>query len=1298
MMWFARGLLIFSYGLFAIAAQTLLFREFLTTFEGNDISVGVFFGSWFLWVGLGAILVSRATSLAERLSRHTELLFLLYLPAFLAQAALIIQARDLVGYKSYALFPIKTLVLLSFLLNSPLSLVTGLLFPLFCRWFARPGAQAVARVYILEAAGSFLGGVGVTLLLGFGVSSVTVFFILAFVLTLSVLVVQLAESVNAGEAKLKLVFSIAFCLGIVLCFRLGLDKKLTRYVQVLKWSKLFPKTSFAGAFHTPQAEYLYGLYRGRWLAVRQGSVAEVVGDESPAGQTAAIVLSQNPKARRVLVVGSGFGLCRQLRRLKQLEDVSWAHYDPDYVRMVDRYLPAEFRITDERFHRLKDDVRRLLAGRQNYFDIVVLNLPETTSSVLNRYYTVEFYRRIQDALRAGGILAVRIPGGENIMGTELVNLGASTKMTLRQVFSHLVLKPGESSWFIASDSANITQEPGILRDRFASIEGSEDIFPPDGLLSLYLPDRARKALDCYNKADLPPSLFINTDSRPLVHLYSLLLAAKQSAAPAARFIKSVALAGPLTFLIPVLVFVCLRVAYLLKTKVGGGTPSSFDSSFLVFTAGFIGIGAAIVLMYLYQTYYGSLYLHIGLISSLFMVGLTAGALLVSLALKRLRQVRTRSLILMVLAVHIALLVVIAFWPGWMWQKLYFAAAFVFCGLCSGAYFPLAARELAECGFEPARSGGKLEAADHIGACLGSVLTGLAFIPVLGSVGSLVILVVLLGANLPAGLIGLYKPIVSAPLTARSGFRRAGYILFGTALAFIICSNLVAAAARRLSNSLPEYAVKALAGPLKARQATGRLGDKRFNYYKLYTGTVSESNSRPAEELQEPVGYIFSSADLAPQVRGFGGKINLAIYMNSAGRLVDFIILQSNETPAYLQMLQQWQERLKGLELLRPEPFAGIDAVTGATVSSEAIMKALADSADNFAAAVLGYSGKSAGLQRAGPGRHLPEPAVLYLLASALVSFIVILRGGFWSRLAVLCFNLVVGGLILNIQYSSEQIVTVLSLQHPPAVLSAAFLLAIGVPLMALLFGNIYCGYLCPFGAAQELLGYLVPKKWKSPLPRPAMRLARFVKYVVLFMVLMVFFLCRDRSTLAGDPLVWFFNLRFTSSHLQSWIAAIAIMALVGSLFYSRFWCRYLCPTGAFLSLLNAAAVLKRYLPVKRYGRCEFGLSSDKELDCIYCDKCRYEKIPAVIAAKEDARGSAGIRAKALVAISIVAGILVAAVSVGKIPSVLPGGYKQAETSAVSAGQPRDVDIRLIKKMIEQKRLSDREASYYRKVQ
>jgi len=188
----ARAFLVFSYGLFTIAAQSLLFREFLTTFEGNDISVGIFFGSWFLWVAAAAASVNSSKRLAEWLTRNLELLFVLYLPAFVAQFTLIVEARELAGLESYALWSVRAILAVSMVVNAPLSIITGLLFPAACRWVRQDGTQAVAHVYVVEGLGSFAGGLGVTVLLWLGASPAQIFLILGLVVSLSVSVVRLA--------------------------------------------------------------------------------------------------------------------------------------------------------------------------------------------------------------------------------------------------------------------------------------------------------------------------------------------------------------------------------------------------------------------------------------------------------------------------------------------------------------------------------------------------------------------------------------------------------------------------------------------------------------------------------------------------------------------------------------------------------------------------------------------------------------------------------------------------------------------------------------------------------------------------------------------------------------------------------------------------------------------------------------------------------------------------------------------------------------------------------------------------
>ncbi|MFH1613509.1 MAG: hypothetical protein ABIG61_00285 [Planctomycetota bacterium] len=493
----ARNLLIFSYGFFTIVAQSLLFREFLTTFEGNDISVGLFFASWFVWVGLGAIFVNKIPALAEKLLANIEFLFLGYLPAFILELILIIQARELAGIESYALLPVSSILLLSIVVNIPVSIITGMLFPIVCRWIKTEYKQPVSQVYLIEAIGSFLGGLGVTLLLTLGVSPGRIFLILALLLSTSVFLVQLVKSWQNSKAKIRVILMSLIPLCVLLLFVAGADRVLMRYIRIVKWSKLLPADSLRGSFQTAQAEYLYGVYQSQWTVLCQGSICESLPAEAAAGKIAAISLCQKPDAKNILVVGSGLGICRQFLQLPQIQVVSWTHSDSEYVWKVNRYVPAELKIDDPRFQPFAGDVRLLLTRKQQLFDIVIINLPDATGSVLNRYYTVEFYRQIRESLTTDGVLAVCIAGGENIMGTELINLGASTKLTLEKVFSRLVLTPGEDTWFIASDSESLISQPGVLQDRFAKIKGADRIFPSQGLLSVYLPDRATAAMENY---------------------------------------------------------------------------------------------------------------------------------------------------------------------------------------------------------------------------------------------------------------------------------------------------------------------------------------------------------------------------------------------------------------------------------------------------------------------------------------------------------------------------------------------------------------------------------------------------------------------------------------------------------------------------------------------------------------------------------------------------------------------------------------------------------------------------------
>lgn len=139
-------------------------------------------------------------------------------------------------------------------------------------------------------------------------------------------------------------------------------------------------------------------------------------------------------------------------------------------------------------------------------------------------------------------------------------------------------------------------------------------------------------------------------------------------------------------------------------------------------------------------------------------------------------------------------------------------------------------------------------------------------------------------------------------------------------------------------------------------------------------------------------------------------------------------------------------------------------------------------------------------------------------------------------------------------------------------------------LFGILGGRIYCGYLCPFGLLQELLYRIPLKKWR--VPAGIHRIATKIKYLVLlFPVLLlpaVFqdafglctpyfcaWICPAGTLEAGLPLLATnASLRSALGGMFVWKLILAMVFIFLTIRISRFFCRYLCPLGAFYGLLN----------------------------------------------------------------------------------------------------------------------------------
>lgn len=178
-----------------------------------------------------------------------------------------------------------------------------------------------------------------------------------------------------------------------------------------------------------------------------------------------------------------------------------------------------------------------------------------------------------------------------------------------------------------------------------------------------------------------------------------------------------------------------------------------------------------------------------------------------------------------------------------------------------------------------------------------------------------------------------------------------------------------------------------------------------------------------------------------------------------------------------------------------------------------------------------------------------------------------------------------GGVVSIYEYVTSQTFT-------KKVHSSSFILMWIVFGLALLFGPVFCGWVCPFGTFQELLGKIGKKIFKKRynlfIPKKIDKYLRYLRYVVLAWVIYATAVTGKLIFDAYDPYYALFHF---------WSGEIAITAFISlfifiilSIFIERPFCKYACPYGAVLGIFN----LFRIFSIKR--------NPDTCIDCKACDK------------------------------------------------------------------------------------------------
>lgn len=382
----------------------------------------------------------------------------------------------------------------------------------------------------------------------------------------------------------------------------------------------------------------------------------------------------------------------------------------------------------------------------------------------------------------------------------------------------------------------------------------------------------------------------------------------------------------------------------------------------------------------------------------------------------------------------------------------------------------------------------------------------------------------------------------------------------------------------------------------------------------------EPRAAPVYEGEQLLGYVLRTTDIAPIPAYSGQPITLLVGIGTDGRISGLEITRHSEpilaAGVSEKALKHYVDQYRGVSVLKKvklggaerEGYVTIDGITGATITAmvmnATVMKAIKKVAESRGLPLLNaVSEPVAALPVEVPsGQEAPawwlgqtsEPFwvsvwrerawQIGVLSAALGILVLILLFQDWLvRRPKLLKYVRTGYLLFTLLFIGWYSLAQLSIIHVLTFINAIlhqfsweaflvdpliFILWGFVALTLLLWGRgVYCGWLCPFGALQELIHKLarrlkIPDYQFSDVVHERLTALKYVIFVALF-GLSLQSIGYAAMAAEVEPFKTAIVMHFQRGGI---FLAYALVLLVITVFNRKFFCKYLCPLGASLAI------------------------------------------------------------------------------------------------------------------------------------
>ena len=725
-------------GITSLIGQVMLIRELIIVFYGNEFFIGWVLFSWLLWVGLGSLAAGKFIGRSLRAALglilcHIAVAVLLPASMLLSRCSRLIvgavpgEIPDILPSLAYSLFSL-----------APLCLLLGAQFVIAARtWESLNTRPTLERIlgegYVYETLGFVIGGI----LFGYFFVATNEFKVISVVAWLNVIAGSVLHILPCNRAFTTRIVLIAVSTLTAMVFLLArpINEQTARF-RFPGQNLVDTRNSIYGNLAVTETEGQHNFFEnGLFLATDR--------DEMANEYVAHFSMLCHPIPKTVLLIGNGFnGALNEI--LKHAPDrVDYVELDPELIRLTRAYISDELnrafenprvRITvaDGRFF-----MKRRVASMEPGYDVIIVNLPNPSTALINRYFTKEFFLEARSLLKPDGILSTRMAFAPDYLSWELENLGASIYKSLRSVFNYVVILPEHEIFYLAS-AQRLVARPAVLVERLHQRQIATRFVTPAYIEYRLTIDRIPHVLQTFEGNS---AARINYDERPIACFYSLVYWVSSFHSQIAKIAAKAGrvswgwMAG-MTGLILVLGHLAARRA------IAGGIPV------LAMGAGSFSLMACEVSIILtFQVFYGYLYYRLSLIIAGLMLGMVMGTWAATHALGRDHR-RSLPLIHDGIALYCLLFICVLRLLAASTMKYSVAIEPVFMllaaviGLLVGFEYPVANSLYLEQQKSDSRNIGVIYGLDLVGSCLGALFAGVWMLPTLGITETMIILMLL----------------------------------------------------------------------------------------------------------------------------------------------------------------------------------------------------------------------------------------------------------------------------------------------------------------------------------------------------------------------------------------------------------------------------------------------------------------------------------------------------------------------------------------------------------------------------